>query len=213
MKLPRIPVNMQVYPQMPLSLPNEPMLVFTRVHWFMPVLSSVILCLISLFVLFLSAVVLLYVYPFPALFVIFSALVVSLTMTAALNIYIEWYSHFYIITTKRIAEYYYIPLFTNYVNEVLLERVKCTELDVDSGGIIKRLFDIGNVSITFDRPTHIEAFVFSNIHKPNEVGELLTNYFSTRTDKETTIWRETSPESQRRKSFYPIEDIQTGLLS
>ncbi|MBI4092132.1 MAG: hypothetical protein HY427_02945 [Candidatus Levybacteria bacterium] len=82
---------------------------------------------------------------------------------------IDWYFSFYIATNRKIIEVSYRPLSSREVNEVLLDQVKCTEIDSKVGGAINEFLDIGDVIVTFDRPTHQEEFVFENVPDPKKI--------------------------------------------
>ena len=87
---------------------------------------------------------------------------------------IHWSFHLYIATTKQIIEVHYSPLLSEAVNSILLDQIRCTEIDVEMYGIIPELIGIGNVEITFDRPTHKEEFVIRGIRSPRAVANLLS---------------------------------------
>ncbi len=92
----------------------------------------------------------------------------------ALQDLIHWSFHLYIATNKQIIEVHYSPLFSQAVNSVLLDQIRCTEIDVDMFGIIPELIGIGNVALTFDRPTHKEEFVIRGIRSPRKIASLLS---------------------------------------
>jgi len=105
-----------------------------------------------------------------------SVFVVILIATSAIaKIVVDWHCHFYILTTNRILEVCYKPLFSNYINNVILNQVKSTEIDIEKAGIINQLLDMGNVIVTFDRPTHQEEFRLMNIKNPKEIGFLMSD--------------------------------------
>lgn len=72
---------------------------------------------------------------------------------------IHWSFHLYIATNKQIIEIHYSPLLSEAMNSVLLDQIRCTEIDVAMYGFIPELIGIGNVELTFDRPTHKEEFI------------------------------------------------------
>jgi len=78
-------------------------------------------------------------------------------------------------------------------------------IDIQSNGFINELFNIGDVIITFDRPTHQEAFIFENIRDPIGVGKLLDDVFMARgSEKTTQLWY----KNRGQKSVFRfIEDI------
>ncbi|MDO8269424.1 MAG: hypothetical protein Q7T54_02000, partial [Candidatus Levybacteria bacterium] len=87
---------------------------------------------------------------------------------------IHWSFHLYIATTKQIIEVRYSPLFSHVVNSVLLDQIRCTEIDVEMHGLIPELIGIGNVELTFDRPTHKEEFVIRGVRSPRKIANLLS---------------------------------------
>lgn len=89
---------------------------------------------------------------------------------------VHWYFHLYVITTKKIVEVSYNPLFSELSNSILLDQLRCTEIDAEMHGFISELFDIGNVTITFDRPTHREEFILKGIHSPRKIANHLSSH-------------------------------------
>ena len=108
----------------------------------------------------------------PLLVLSSSILILAVASSIIAKILIDWHGHFYILTTHRILEVCYKPLFSTYINNVILNQVKSTEVDIEGNGLINQLFNIGNVMITFDRPTHQEEFRLMNIKNPKAVGFL-----------------------------------------
>jgi hypothetical protein len=60
--------------------------------------------------------------------------------------------------------------------------VNCTEIDLKKNGIMGEFFDLGNVTITFDRPTHQEEFILEDLTDCERVGNFLTRELMNRTD-------------------------------
>lgn len=120
----------------------------------------------------------------------FSILLV--TGTAFVRNLIHWSFHLYIATTKQIIEVHYSPLFSHAVNSVLLDQIRCTEIDVEMHGIIPELIGIGNVELTFDRPTHKEEFIIKGIRSPRKIAGLLSAQIHQGTG--TQAWK---PSNQR----------------
>lgn len=87
---------------------------------------------------------------------------------------IHWSFHLYIATTKQIIEIHYSPLLAEAINSILLDQIRCTEIDVDMYGILPELIGIGNVELTFDRPTHKEQFIIRGIRSPRVIANLLS---------------------------------------
>ena len=101
-------------------------------------------------------------------------LVALISGTFCVRDLIHWSLHLYIATSKQIIEVQYTPLLSQAINSVLLDQIRCTEIDVEMYGIIPELIGIGNVEITFDRPTHKELFVIKNIRSPRAIANLLS---------------------------------------
>lgn len=68
----------------------------------------------------------------------------------------------------------YTPLASHVASEVLLDKVNCTEVDLRVDGFFHELLDIGDVIITFDRPTHQEEFILRDIQHGNVIDRFLT---------------------------------------
>jgi hypothetical protein len=193
--------------------PFEKIRVFTRAHWLIPAQS--VTYTISFFVLLTSlAGITSYYLSSPLSFIVAALLLLSSALVIAVKIIADWYFHFYIITTRRISEVSYMPMSTYTVNEVMLDRVKCTEVDIVTEGFFRQIFDIGSVVATFDRPTHKEAFVFANIAHAGDIGALLTGQHeedkqavvvSQQTDQ--TVWH----KQDSGRGYYTTEEIFPGV--
>ena len=154
---------------------EEKILLRKRQHWLvliMPVFFSIIIAIVVssflyyFFILKISQI---------GLFISSVLVVILITTSAIAKIMVDWHCHFYILTTNRILEVCYKPLFSNYINNVILNQVKSTEIDIEKAGIINQLLDMGNVIVTFDRPTHQEEFRLMNIKNPKEIGFLMSD--------------------------------------
>ncbi len=87
---------------------------------------------------------------------------------------IHWSFHLYIATNRQIIEVRYDPLLSQAVNSVLLDQIRCTEIDVEMFGLVPELFGIGDVEVTFDRPTHKEILILKSIRSPRAIANLLS---------------------------------------
>lgn len=159
----------------PFLNPLEKILLRKRMHWLMlilPVTGTIlfgILFIIFNYLLFAT-------FTQNIFFLISLALIIILITSSVISkLIVDWHCHFYILTNRRILEVCYKPLFANHINNVILNQVKSTEIDIEKKGLINHLFDMGNVLITFDRPTHQEEFCFMNIKDPRSVGFLLAD--------------------------------------
>ena len=160
-----------------ITLPDETVILTQRKHWsvFMfPVIVAFVLGLIS------TATIITASSFFPNyLFFLLSSLVVTILFLSSLitKSIIDWYLNLYIVTNRKILEVSYKPLSSRDVSEVLLDQVKCTEIDTKIEGLINDFLDVGDVIITFDRPTHQEEFVFVNIPDPRKIEAILEKVF------------------------------------
>lgn len=156
---------------------NEKLLIITRKHWF--VLVPPLMAILGGGFLFSALIVLLNIYvpflqnsslPFTSIL-----LLLAFISSLIIKMVVDWYFHIYIVTTRKILEVCHTPLAASCVNEVLLDKVRCTEVDVNVNGIINEFIDIGDVILTFDRPTHQEEFMLENIKNPRNVGLFLSD--------------------------------------
>lgn len=161
-----------------ITLPGEELILVQRKHplvFILPVSVALIFGIIS-------AVASVFLLPFvsPYLYLLISGILVVLMFISTIIIksIIDWYFNFYIATNRRIIEVSYKPLSSREISEVLLDQVKCTEIDSRVEGVINEFLDIGDVIVTFDRPTHQEEFVFENVSDPKKIETHLENAFS-----------------------------------
>ncbi len=158
-----------------LKLPEERLIIAERKHWFVLVVP---LALAALFFIVSNGIAITFfavILHSGALFLVSILAIFVITVSLVTKVIIDWYAHFYIVTTHRIVETFFIPLFSYVVNDVLFEQVRCTEVDVKMNGMINQFVDMGDIIITFDRPTHQEAFTISDIKNPHMVGSLVAN--------------------------------------
>lgn len=87
-------------------------------------------------------------------------------------------------------EVWYSPLSGIIMNYVLLDQVNCTEIDVNRAGFIHEVFDIGNIVLTFDRPTSQETFVLRDMKQTYQLGVYLTKKIldQNKAAQSKTIW-------------------------
>lgn len=124
------------------------------------------------------------------LFIVSLFLILSIAMSITTYTLIYWYFHLYVLTSRKLLEVWYTPLFSHVVNDVFLDKVNCTEIDVSSKGFLHELIDMGDVTITFDRPTHEEEFVIRDVKNCDELAKYLTQKImdTDRKGAEETIW-------------------------
>lgn len=146
--------------------------------------------------------------PDPTLLFIIILISIMIYANAVIKFIMDWYCHFYILTNKRMVQITYKPLFSKYINNVIMHQVKSTEIDVEMDGILNQLLNMGNVIITFDRPTHTEEFRLEHIHDPRPCCLLLAEVL------DVTKKEQTEPLWFRRRDkggkFRIIEEIFPG---
>lgn len=154
-------------------LTSERLLFATRKHWF--VLVSPLISIFLIFLFLTGFLTILFAYNLISFFIFFSSLLLSVVLLATLatKFIVEWYFHLYLVTSRKILEIECKPLTSHAVNHVLLNQVRCTEVDARVNGLINELVDMGDVTVTFDRPTHYSAFIIANIKNPRRTGLFL----------------------------------------
>jgi len=160
-----------------LTLHDEYLIFSTRQHWTV-LLPPIILNIFLLFGLVLLASissVLTPIYFFPVL--LMALIVMSISLEILIKQLVEWFFHFYIITNRKIIEVAYRPMFSRIVHGVLLDQVRCTEVDVSSKGLISEIFNVGSVYVTFDRPTQEKIFKLDYIKDPRRAAMDLSDEF------------------------------------
>lgn len=196
------------------TFPNERLLFSIREHPLVvvgPLLDSIFIVSVLVVSLLVSATFL----HIPMLWIGMVSLVIGLIgLSVIVKLLVDWYFHLYVLTTAKIIEFSYRPLSTSTVNEILLDQVRCTEIDVEMNGLINQFFDKGTIIFTFDRPTHQEEFVFRNIQSPKKIRELVTRTINITKD---SVFAQHMPGwyqgKQGRKPFRFIEEIfpQSGM--
>ena len=153
---------------------DEELIFATREHWLMIVLRLVKKAFISLIMALVVAVVLYISLQSISLTLSAFFLIMLIGSSASVRDLIHWSFHLYIATNRQIIEVHYSPLLSESINSVLLDQIRCTEIDVEMYGLIPELIGIGNVALTFDRPTHKEEFVIRDIRAPRTIANLLS---------------------------------------
>lgn len=188
-----------------LTLPDEKLVVVTKKHWFVLMVPIVGTIFFALLIMATSFIFSLLLPASPHLFIVTSIITLVLMISLITKMCINWWLHFYVITNRKILEMRYSPLFSHTINEVLLDQVKCTEVDVKTNGIINELLNMGDVMITFDRPTHQEEFVLSDVEDPATIGFFLGDVFDiTRTERTQLSWFKSK---NKPKNYRFMEDV------
>lgn len=159
--------------------PGEHLLIVKRKHWFnllFPIITTILFGIFS--IVFLYFILLGFLFH-PFLFIPVISAVFAIITAILMKIFIDWYFHLYIVTDRKILEVWYTPLFSHVINGILLDQVNCTEIDINTNGLLNEILDMGTITITFDRPTHQEEFSLTNIGNPRKIGMQLSNMFIT----------------------------------
>lgn len=200
--------------QSPFSFPDEKLLLYKRRHWIVILPPVFIAILVILFSLFSAAVLVSTVFRYPFVLITVELLVISATLIILSKIIIEWYFHLYVVTTRKILEVCYRPLCSREINDVLLNQVRCTEVDIKTKGIINELLDVGDVTITFDRPTHQEEFVFSSVKNPRSLGMFLSESLDfILKDTSAPVWYRSSNSDKPNNFKFTEQIIPRGGIS
>jgi len=182
-----------------LQYPDEKVIVVVRKHIITIFTTLLLIFLVTIFFLIGSTVI----YYF-----IGSVLLYATSIMLSVNIGIilltrtltDWYFHSYIITNRKILEIAFSPFTSCIINEVLLDQVRVTEVDMQTNGMLYDLLGIGNILITFDRPTHLQEFELRNVKNYRKVGHLLCHALTGTLPQPTQI-----KESWFRDRFNPTD--------
>lgn len=157
-----------------LTLKNEELLLVKRQHPFVVIMPILLTCCLAVFFILSSFVIFRDFFISPSLFFVTSLLLISAAISIVTKIIVDWYFHMYILTNRKILELRYTPLTSYVVNDVMLDRVNCTEIDLLSSGFLNEVIDMGDILITFDRPTRHEDFILKDIQGSHELATYLT---------------------------------------
>lgn len=167
-----------------LTLEDEHLVYSTRQHWsrMIPIFGINILLII---LIVLSTIFSSFMMPLYSLsFLILGITILTISMEILIKQLVEWYFHFYIVTNRKIIEVAYRPMYSKVIYEVLLDQVRCTEVDVEGNGLVNEIFNVGTVLITFDRPTNEKIFSIENIKRPRTVAMHLGDVFGMQKPKD-----------------------------
>lgn len=196
-----------------LTLPYEKIHLIARQHWFVvvvPVAGTIfIMGAFSLIVSLIS----LALFRSVSLVFLENLIFFLAALSFITKIIIDWYFHVYVVTTRKIIQIRYKPLFSQDISEVLIDQVRCTEVDVQIDGIIQEFIDMGSIMVTFDRPTHQEEFSFINIQYPKQTGLRLADILDSH-EKNTpgSLWYRPKDEAQKwrlTEQIFPKRYIET----
>lgn len=183
-------------------LPGENAAITTKQHVFAIIPPLIIAAILGVGAIAVFFAISAYLHVFAPLMLLGGSMIVLLTLGLIVKILVDWYFHLYLVTNRRILEIAYKPFFSQDVNDVLLDQVRCTEIDVKIHGYINALVDIGDIIITFDRPTHKQEFVLHNIKSPRSYETLLGHLLNTPKQmmNTQTIWYR-QDDSERPYAF------------
>ena len=178
-----------------LTLKDEQLLLVKRRHPLVLLAPIIVICLLAVFFISTAFVLFQTIFVSPSLFYVTALLVISVAISLCTKTIVDWYFHMYILTNRKILELIYTPLTSYIVNDVMLDRVNCTEVDLCSNGFFNELIDMGDIVITFDRPTRQEEFVLKDIQGSHELATYLTQQLldgapesATFLTQQNTIW-------------------------
>ena len=172
-----------------LTLDEEQLIFSTRQHWsiLIPVFSINIFLILLVAVLTAFSTFMLPIYFFT--FLILGIIILTISLEILIKLLVEWFFHFYIVTNRKIVEVAYRPMFSKIIHEVLLDQVRCTEVDVKANGLSNEIFNVGTVLITFDRPTNEKIFTLEFIKEPRKVAMHLGDAFGMqKNNEEPGLW-------------------------
>ncbi len=195
-----------------LTLPDEKLLCVTRKHWFLLIAPLSFIILIGIVSIVFAFIIFSFFLASIKLFVSGSLVLLISSICLAAKVYVDWYFHLYIVTSRKILEIQYAPLSTHMINDVLLDQVNCTEIDVKTDGIICELLDMGNIIITFDRPTHQQEFMLLDIQNPKEISSFLSQNLVMMNNRAQymPIWYKTGNNQNSQNNYRFIEEIFPG---
>ncbi len=189
-------------------LPGEKVILHKRQHVFAVIIPTAISIILGVgFILGISATAVFF-YNARFLMLLSYGVVITASLFLITKVIIDWYFHIYIVTNRRILEIQYRPFFSQDINDVLLDQVRCTEIDVQIHGYIHGLMDVGDVIVTFDRPTHQQEFVLHDIKSPRKIGTLLGHMLNTPKETLPNIsWYKPTAGEQTEKRYIFSEEF------
>lgn len=156
-----------------ITLPQEELIIAVRQHWFIlgvGIISTVLLAIVLIIILYFIFHVFI---QLSSSFISLSLITLAVAVAIMAKLTVDWYYHLYVVTTRKILEICCQPFFSDMVNDVFLDQVRTTEIDVTILTMVHEFLDMGDVVIVFDRPSHEMVFTLSNIENPRAVGAML----------------------------------------
>lgn len=154
------------------TLPDEKVLVTKREHW-STLIAPVVLSLVLTIIFVGGAGALFLLYSSPIFFIIAVLTVLLFSFHILAKTLVEWAFHMYIVTNRKLLELRHSPIASSSVDDVMLDQVRCTQVDTHTDGVLEQFLDVGDIDLTFDRPTHQQEFVIRNVEHYQVIGALL----------------------------------------
>ncbi len=171
-----------------LSFPNETLILSVREHPILLLFRILKIVPLGGFIALFTPITVYFFLKSFALSLEIFLLITAASCAYAIKEIVHWYFHLYLITNRKITEIRYNPLSSESTNSILLDQLRCTEIDADLRGFVSEIFDIGNVTITFDRPTHQETFTLVNIRSPRKIANALSSKLHAQSIQQRNIW-------------------------
>lgn len=173
-----------------LTLDGEKLFLVIRKHEFVVLFPIFLISLLSAIFIASSFLLFSQLLTSKPLFITSTLLVLSIAVSLISKQIIDWYFHVYILTNRKMLEMWYVPLASHVMNDILLDKVDCTEVDLKTNGFLNDIMDMGDIVITFDRPTHQEEFVLKDVRSCDKLGAFLTQKFMDRKNEDSIhpIW-------------------------
>ncbi len=169
------------------SLPGEHLLIAKRQHWIVLLAPLLFIIFAGIFLIGVTAGLFGFqIFTLP-LFIASILVIGNVALAFMLHEIIDWYFHLYILSDRKLLEVLFQPIFSHVINNVFLDQVRTTEIDIKINGFIQELLDIGDVVIVFDRPSHEETFIFQNVKNPRETGIFIADALES-IMHDTPIW-------------------------
>lgn len=162
-----------------LTLAGEQPIIAKRQHPFLLIKSLSLLLLATVSLVGLSSYFILHILGSWSVQIGAFLLIINLAAILSLKLIINWYYHFYIITNRKIREIFCLASNSTLSNDVFLDQVRTTEISTKFGGFLGELINMGEVRISFDRPSHEEEFILKNISDPYTTGMCLGDFLET----------------------------------
>ncbi|MEN9407621.1 MAG: hypothetical protein RLZZ455_837 [Candidatus Parcubacteria bacterium] len=189
------------------SQPNEHLFLATRMHPYTLLLPGLFIVTLALMLSALSFLAALYGFIHS---LHFFALLLAIWVTASLLFaghVLLWRSHYYIVTSRKMIEIRGFPLLFYTINDILLDQVRCTEIDIKTEGILDTLLNMGDITLTFDRPTHQESFTIAHIHDPRRIGFFLGDKLEeSKNHLSPLVWNK--PTSEKHAVIYESQKLR-----